>query len=282
MTTIELTPGNVKDATQGVKSADLWQVPYEQLHVIPGFNVREHDDDYEVHLANLTNLIIENGYDRTKPLSGYVALIDGQSRIVITDGHSRYIAAGRAREMGTEIVTIPVVTSPRGTSQEDLIVGLVTANSGRPLKPYEMGTVCKRLVSAGWEEAQIAKRLGITSTYVNDLLYLQSLSKALRDLVRTGKVSATLAITTAREHGSKALAVLQGAVETAEKSGKAKASAKHVAPSWKSAVKKASGEMFEALEWVQKDEGYKKLTPSTRSFIEDLLARLPPEPEASK
>lgn len=275
----ELQAGNVKEAMKGVKSGDLWQVPYEDLYIIPGFNVREHDDDYEAHIESITGSIVENGYDRTKPLSGYVVIIDGRSRVAVTDGHTRYIATGRARERGREVETLPVVTATRGTSVEDLTVGLVTSNSGKALKPYEIGTVCKRLIQAGWSEADIARRLGITATYVNDLLFLHEQPKSIQDMVKKGQISATLAIETARKHGPKAVKILQDALSTAKEKGKKKASAKDVAPSFKKEVKKAAPSLYASLKEITQDSAFKKLHPAVQETAKNLLASLPEEDE---
>lgn len=278
----ELQAGNVKEATKDIKSSDLWQVPYDQLHVLPGFNVREDDDEYKAHIENLTQLIFSNGYDRTKPLAGYVAVIEGVSRIVITDGHSRHRAVGNAIGLGAEIKTIPVVTSTRGTSMEDLTVGLVTSNSGKALKPYELGTVIKRLTSFGWEEAKIAGKLNVTTGYVQDLLLLHGASKPIRDMVRTGKVAAGLAISTMKQHGTKALSILQGALETAKAAGKTKASKKDVPLTFKAATKVAGPDLYDGLMWVQNDKGYKGLSKECREYVESLINSLPADPEADK
>lgn len=280
---LELQAGNVKDATAGIKSSDLWQVPYEQLYILPGFNVREEDDaEYEAHVENLTKLMIANNYDRTKPMSGYVALIDGVSRVVVTDGHSRYKAAGRAIAAGTEIKTIPVVTATRGTSMEDLVVGLVTSNSGKPLKPYELGTVIKRLTGFGWEEDQIADKLNITKGYVQDLLLLHGATKALRDMVRTGKVAAGLAIAMLKKHGPKAVTVLQKALEGAKAEGKEKVSKKDIKGDFKSEVKKAAPKLYDVIASVKNDSAYMRLSKKTRDYIDEIIGELPEDPEAGE
>lgn len=276
---IEFVAGNVKEATKGMKSSDTWQVPFDQIYVMPGFNVREHDEAYEQHVSFLAASIMENGYDRTKPMAGYIAEIDGVSRVVVTDGHSRYLAVQRARGAGKEIETVPFITAPRGTSMEDLTVALVTANSGRPLTPYETGTVIKRLISYGWDEKRIASKLRVTPGYVDDLLRLHEATKAIRDLVRTGKVAANTAIGAIKKHGTKATAVLQNAVKTATAAGKTKATAKHVAPTWKSACKAAGPDMYDLLCLVQTDPAYAKLDQGTRLRVDEMISGLPECPE---
>jgi len=277
----DFTPGNVKVAMKeaGASSADLWQVDYSQLHVLPGFNVREHDAAYKAHITNLANLMVANGYQRDKPMAGYVVVRNGFNQIVITDGHCRYEAIPIARSLGADIVRVPVVVKPSGTSAEDLAVSMVTSNSGKPLTPYELGTVCKRLQGFGLDEKQIALRLNFTTTYVIDLLFLQGCPEGIRKLVQTGKVSAGVAIEAVRKHGDKAQEVLEGAVGKAEAKGKAKATTKDLEPTWKAEVKKAGPRLYEALMWVRADGGFKKLSAATQSLIEGLIEDLPEEPQ---
>lgn len=280
MKNFEFTPGNVKSTMKevGATSSDLWQVAYDDLHIIPNFNVREKDGAWKAHVENIANLMVENGYHRDKPMAGYVAVIDGKSRIVVTDGHCRHEAIAIARKKGAQIEKVPVVIKPSGTSAEDLTVALVTSNSGKPLTPYELGSVCKRLQGYGWDEKQISQRLNFTVTYVTDLIFLQGCPKDVRKLVQEGKVAAGMAIAAVKKHGDKAADVLTGAVEKAEAKGKKKATAKDLAPDWNKEVKKAGATLFEALMWVKEDRGYKHLSDATREFIEDVLEALPEEP----
>ena len=143
---LELIQGKVKEAMKGAASRDLWQVPIADLHVIDGFNVRADGVEHREHVAGVADSIIANGFYQNKPLAGYVALQGGKQVIYITDGHCRLEAAQEAIKRGAEIKALPVVVSPKGTSIEDLTVGLVTNNSGKPLSQYEIGLVCKRLV----------------------------------------------------------------------------------------------------------------------------------------
>lgn len=282
MNTFEFTPANVKATMKevGAVSADLWQVAYEDLHIVPGFNVREHDADYKAHVAWLADSILANGYYRDKPMAGYVANIGGVNRIVVTDGHCRHEAIGIAVAKGAELLKIPVVVKPSSTSAEDLIVAMVSSNAGKLLTPYELGTVCKRLDGFGWDGARIAQRLSFSPGYVADLLFLQGCPLAVRRLVQEGHVAASTAIDAVKKHGDKAIDVLNGAVDKAVMGGKTKATAKHMEPTWKSEVKKAAPEMYRILNIVQNDEQFGRLHLDAQTAIENLLESLPEEPVA--
>lgn len=230
MDTIVLNAGNVKAAMSGTKSTslDLWQVPIEKIRVIEGFNVRAKDAGHREHIANLAASIVANGFYQSKPLAGYVALEGSKQIIYVTDGHCRLEAAQAAIEAGAELATLPVVISPKGTSLEDLTVSLVTNNTGKPLTPYEVGTVCKRLTEFGWDEKQIGQKLNMTPRVVGDLLSLLGAPKAIRNLVAASTVSATLAMEAIKKHGDKAVDKLEAGVVKATASGKKKATKKHV------------------------------------------------------
>lgn len=229
----EMTPGSVKGMAKdtGSKSVDLWMVPYDELKIADGFNVRVHDGDYTKHIDWIAGQMVEHGYKRDKPMTGYVVKEDGKNVVYITDGHSRHAAVAKAREAGAEIELIPVIVHPPGTSVEDLTVSLVTANSGKPLSPYEIAQVCMRLQGYGYEHKDIAKKLGYTVPYVKNLFDLLAAPKAVRDMVTSGKVSATLAVQTVKKSGQEAAKVLKDGLAAAEAKGKKKVTGKHVKPS---------------------------------------------------
>lgn len=250
---LQFTPGSVKAAMKGVTSSDLWKVPRERLSVAEGFNVRQHNDEYQAHVRAIADSMKANGFMQDKPIAAFVA----DEQIIVTDGHTRLAAYDLAVSEGMEPFELPVVTKPRGTSMEDLTVALVTSNSGRPLTPLEVGLVCKRLVDYGMEPPVVAKRLGLTPVHVNNLLDLVAAPKQVRDLVSTGKVSATLAIETLRSEGKEAAKVLAESVKVAETSGKQRATKKHVKAVSPKASKPKKAEAPEQQELAGLDDAQK-------------------------
>ena len=184
----ELAAGNVKAAMKdvGAVSADLWQVEPTRLRVLEGFNARVKNEAYTGRVRWIADSIKANGYYKDKPLSGFVAREDGVDVIYVTGGHRRHEAVLLALSEGVEVPAVPVVIKPRGTSMEDITVALVTSNSGERLKPLELARVCQRLLGYGMDENTIAKRIGITREYLNQLLDLLAAPKALRDMVSKG------------------------------------------------------------------------------------------------
>lgn len=224
----EVTQGNVKAAMKGVSSGELWNVEPSKLKFMDNFNTRTLRPEYLAHLKSIKDSIRENGYYKDKPIGVLVALEDGHQVLYVTDGHTRTRAVLELIEEGHKIETVPVATKPRGTTLEDLTVALVKANEGLPLTPYEIGVVCKRLSGMGLDEKTIAKRLGYTLQYVNDLLGLVGAPKAIRDMVVNGQVSATAAVKEIKQHGPKAVLRLQEGLQAAHAAGKTKVTGKHI------------------------------------------------------
>jgi len=277
-TEVHLNPGSIKSAMKSAEagSRDLWQVPPSKLKVIENFNVRNKDEAYHAHIRWLADSMKVEGFYQDKPLAGYVAVEEGEQVIYVYDGHCRLEATNIAIKEGAEIQKVPVVVSQSGISMEDLAVVLVRGNGGKPLSPYEVGEVCKRLVRYGMEVPEIAKRLGFTETYVNSMLSLMASPLKLRQMVINGIVAASTAIEMIAKHGDKALAKLQEAQERANAAGKDRVTNKHIAPdhAFKKAIKKSAETMFTAINEVKADPAYEKLSPSIREKLEELLKGL--------
>lgn len=225
---LELVPGAVKSAMAGVKSADLWKVPRDRIKVMPGFNVRVQNDDHAAQVRFIAESMKANGYFPDKPLAGFVAREDGENVIYVTDGHTRLEAVDLANAEGAEILEIPVVTKPAGTSMEDLTVALVVSNEGRNLTPFEVAVVCKRLIGYGMTEDEIARRIGKTRAYVGNLLLLVSAPRAVTTMVQQGQVSASLAVEAVKAHGKDAAQALTEGLKAAQEKGKDKVTNKHM------------------------------------------------------
>lgn len=272
-----LVAGSVKAAMKdiGASSRDLWQVQVKDLRVIPNFNVRIRDAGYKEHIRSLADSMKSEGYYQDKPMAGYVAKEGDELVIYITDGHCRFEAAQLAISEGAEIERIPVVAAPQGTSLEDLTVGLVRSNSGKPLEPYELAVVCKRLTRFGWEQPEIATRLGLSGKYVEGLLLLIGSDKDVREMVMKGEVAASTAIEALRKYGSKAYEKLQHGLKAAQAAGGDRVTRKHLPEVvFKKQVTKAAPALFNTMREVKADPGYQHISEELRSKLDTLLAEL--------
>lgn len=276
-----MVAGSVKKAMASVhaSSRDLWQVDIANLRVIKDFNVRVKDAAYEAHIRGLADSIKNNGFFQDKPIGGYVANEDGEQVIYIHDGHCRLAAVQLAIKEGAQIERLPVVVAPPGTTLEDLTVGLIQANAGKPLSSYELAVVCKRLSGFGWDSTEISKRVGFTPVYIDMLLQVMAAPLAIREMIQQGRVAVNTALEALRKYGAGAVDQLLQAESAAKSSGKTKVTAKHLpGKTFERLIKRSGPQLFEAAESVRHDPAFGKLKSETR----DLLIKLLDELESAK
>lgn len=274
----DLLLGGIKAAMKGVSSRDLYMLDAKdigRLKVLPGLNVRVSDQSLDLHIRSLANSIKAEGFKSSKPIE-VVVLEDesGELNLTVTDGHCRLAAVRLAIAEGADIKAIPVVTLPsKGTNLPDLVVGLVTSNSGKALTSFETALVCKRLLNYGWSEAQIAERLDYSVANVNLLLDLASAPLSIVTMVQKGEVSANFAVETMRKHRGEALKVLQEGLAVAKSVGKKTVTKKYMpGAALESMVKRKAGSLYETMKGLTEDPGYSGLSEANRSKLDGLLA----------
>lgn len=308
--TAPIPTGNIKAAAAaaGATSADLWMVPYEQLHYDPADNIRPVDPEW---VAHLTALILANGFDKGSPLHCYARKVDGNDLLFVYKGQHRYLAAGKAIEAGAKLDKIPVVVRDAKTvNRAEMVIDGIVSNEGKRSSPLDLAAAIAELRDIhGMTIATICKRLNITDQTVRDVALLERAPAELHQMVRDGTVAGTLAIEQIREHGAeKALDRLQKGAAKAAASGKSRVTKKHLdaAPSRSTSAdariephasaeaavnpiarakisEKQSKQLLQALQSVLHDPCFGKLSPGTiegvhRALIGvgDLLD-LPPE-----
>lgn len=230
MNNIELTPGNVKAAMRaaGAKSADLWMVPFANIRVIPGYNIRPVDRE---HVEALKASIKANGYSKDKPLAGFVSKEEGDGDIInLTDGEHRHTAVAELIAEGEAFEFMPVTVAPAGTSMVDLAVSMATSASGKDLTPQAWAALCKRLIGYGCDVDEIAKRLVKKKAQIADYLVLAGASRRVLSMVEEKKVSGTNAIKLLKKHGAGTADVLDAKFEAALARGKKKVTAATLTP----------------------------------------------------
>jgi ParB family chromosome partitioning protein len=299
----ELTAAPVDPTMKAAEatSAKLYRVPVSKIKVIPGFNVRVQSPDYIAHRDAIRASIASNGYDSTKPLAGYVAKEGDENVIYVTDGHTRLDAVNEHNAdpdtaEKDEINALPVMVQPKEVSLTDLTVMLHTANNGRPLTPFELGVVVKRLLAEeGAKKADIATRLGVTSRYLDDVLLLANADSKVKQHVASGAVSSTMAIQLIRKDADSAAEKIEAAVKATAGTGK-KATKKHAGPrmqkikvaveftedqDMKEIVKAAAAAIREAVPAVEGEEDAKLAGVSgTVNLVIEVPA--PEKPKAAK
>jgi ParB family transcriptional regulator, chromosome partitioning protein len=206
--------------------SDVIKIDPNNLFALTDWNVRDDTPEYIAHIEQLAASIAEIGVK--EPLRGYWK----DNKLVVTNGFSRLRAITIVQEKyNIEIKSVPVILEDKYSSEADITLTMITSNSGRPLTTLEQGKVYKRLMAFGWSEDDIAKKVGTSAQTVIRAMEFQSAPETIKDMVKDGTVSATLAINTIREargNTKKAETILTKAVEQAKDEGKDKATAKHV------------------------------------------------------
>lgn len=210
----------LQDIAAGRK--DLYMLDPLLIQEEPGWNVRLEGPDLDAHIRLLADSIKQIGVQ--EPLTVYMR----DNTPVLTNGHCRLAAVKLAISEGAEIKAVPVRTEERYANEADRVLSLITRNSGKPLAALEQAEVVKRLMGFGWSEQEIVKKTGFSTTHLDNLMKLSAAPVAVTELVKNGKVSARLAMDTLRSDGDQAAETLRTAVETAEQSGKSRATAKHL------------------------------------------------------
>ncbi|MDF0501402.1 pyridoxal phosphate biosynthetic protein PdxJ [Burkholderia cenocepacia] len=228
--TAPIPTGNIKAAAAaaGATSADLWMVPYEQLHYDPSDNIRPVDPEWVTHL---TALMMENGYDKGSPLHCYARKVEGKDLLYVYKGQHRYLAAGKAIEAGKDIGKIPVVVRDAKTvNRAEMVIDGYLSNNGKPSSPLDLAAAVAELRDVhGMTLAAICKRLNVTDQTIRDVGLLERAPAELHRLVRTGQCTGTLAIEQIRLHGGdKALERIVVGIAKAAEAGKTKVTKKYL------------------------------------------------------
>ncbi|MBR7996414.1 pyridoxal phosphate biosynthetic protein PdxJ [Burkholderia cenocepacia] len=228
--TAPIPTGNIKAAAAaaGATSADLWMVPYEQLHYDPSDNIRPVDPEWVKHL---TALMMENGYDKGSPLHCYARKVAGKDLLFVYKGQHRYLAAGAAIEAGKDIGKIPVVVRDAKTvNRAEMVIDGYLSNNGKQSSPLDLAAAVAELRDIhGMTLAAICKRLNVTDQTIRDVGLLERAPAELHQLVRNGQCTGTLAIEQIRLHGGdKALERIVVGIAKAAEAGKTKVTKKYL------------------------------------------------------
>ncbi|AOJ21987.1 TPA: ParB/RepB/Spo0J family partition protein [Burkholderia cenocepacia] len=228
--TAPIPTGNIKAAAAaaGATSADLWMVPYDQLHYDPSDNIRPVDPEWVAHLAALMR---ENGYDKGSPLHCYARKVDGKDLLYVYKGQHRYLAAGHAIATGKDLGKIPVVVrDAKNVNRAEMVIDGYLSNNGKPSSPLDLAVAVAELRDIhGMTLAAICKRLDVTDQTIRDVALLERAPVELHQLVRKGQCTGTLAIEQIRQHGGeKALERIVAGIAKAAEAGKTKVTKKYL------------------------------------------------------
>lgn len=182
----------------GEGRTDILPCDPRQLSVVENYNVRDlTTPEAREELDELKAQVREHGVKT--PL---VVRFDGES-IFIVEGHRRHKVAleliaeydSSGGVEGRNIDFVPIKAEASGTTELDRDFGLETSNSGRPLKPLELGNLIYRLMNQrGLSIETVAKGLGKSVAVCrNRLKERGDLSEEVKKQVGEGSASTAAA-----------------------------------------------------------------------------------------
>lgn len=208
------------------RGGDSFLFDPESIQEKPGYNVRDMESpETQAHVRRMADAIHAGGTSSFPPITVQQAE-DGNLYVIA--GYCRRRAFVLAKQEGAPIKGIRAIAAAQRNDAE-LTLDLLQSNDGLPLKPMEKARAMQRLVSFQWTTTDIAKRLGVSHTTVNNNLALLDAPAEAVELVEQGKVSATLAVETVKKDGALiGTQKLKQGVGRAAEAGKEKATRKHI------------------------------------------------------
>lgn len=228
MTTVNL-PADKFDTTMTFVKPDPapTRVPLDKLAVLPGFNTRVKDDEYNERVTTIAESIVNNGFFDDKPFA--VVMIDGDDTVYIYDGEHRFDAAKQA-SLDTEFPDgLPVAWAKDGATVRDLTIHLAHGNNGERLNMVELAAVVRRMQGLDMTKDEIAAALGRTARHVDNLFVLAAANQTVKKAVASGQIAGAEAVKLLRKDPKTAAAKITEAVKAAAEKGKAKATPKTMA-----------------------------------------------------
>jgi hypothetical protein len=291
---LELTAGSKKTHLRAIsgsdseaKTGEIYNVSPRKIVVIKGLNARikdqaywEGDDEKGLEgIMHLAKSIKRDGFKKHKPLAGYVAEVDGEDVLFLTEGHRRLDAALYYMDNlgGPADFLVPVVAEAKEMTALELNYSLRQSNTGQPFRPIEdLMWVLRMLDTYGQSEAMLRTQSGIKESLLRSMIIVGRGPTEILELVKDEKVSITVAGDTITKYGpEKAVEVLVKAKAVAEASGRERITPRFMADAkFEKQLTKKSTTMYDLVAKVRQDQAYSALSHDTREGIENMMAEL--------
>lgn len=168
------------DVCDIVRRQDIFHIDPKNIQIVAGWNARTDFSGEE----ELMESIKEHGV--MQPLT--VRKTDDK-KLELVSGERRLRATLRAISEGSEIKSVPIIMSKRGTNQADLFIKDLNSNNGKPLTPIEEASAYKRLVNWGYTAQEIATKTGKSISHVRNRLELSNASKDIQNSLDSGEIT---------------------------------------------------------------------------------------------
>ncbi len=189
-------PSRLRDIK--VSARDLLMIDPRNIAIEKGHNPRNYYlPENRAHLDELKASIKASG-----TLVPLLVRWDVEAKqAVLVDGECRLRANLELIEEGVEILAVPT-SQVQGGNEADRLITSLTANTGKPLSKWEIGTAFQRLIGFGWDAEKIAEKMGYSSRYVNESLELSDAPEDVKKLLSEQAVTPSLALQHIRSDGA--------------------------------------------------------------------------------
>lgn len=205
----------------GGTGADYWNIPVSLLQPNPQ-NFRLDSPALREHIAGIAQSIMDTGFNRKRILT---IRQDGDT-LVVVDGNCRLAAVKIAIAQGSEILTLPCVSEGPNVTEAERTVDMLVANQGLAHSPVEYAAAIKKLLSYGWTDADVARRLGKSRQWVSNTLETAALPPEAQTLIAAGVASATQMRKVVKAEGAAGVARVR---QVAEETGRKRVTERHLA-----------------------------------------------------
>jgi ParB family chromosome partitioning protein len=229
-----------KEVLKTKNSTAILKVDPQNLILRDEFNVRRDMGD----LNALMESIVATGLQ--VPLKA--KKVTGTEQYEVVDGHRRMSAILLAIEQGHEILYVDVMTFS-GNDEEQVMSMLVTGVGQKPLTEIEQAEAIKRLTGFGHRIEDIAKKMGKSLPHVYYLVKLSNLPMKIKNLIAEGYISglAVIEIVESEPNEELQMAMIEMAIEDAQKDAKEGERKKATKKNIDSTKKKKPIELFKEL-----------------------------------
>lgn len=212
---------------EAAKRGDAIRVNIKHIKVVDGFNERIQDDELREHIASIVGAMSAG-----LPIPAIEVWVNPETGdIELVDGHQRYAGAMEYSRIDPEFDNYVDAVKFNGTPFQRKM-RIASSNKQLKLKPVELGRIYLHARDVlGATRQEIAAEAGMSLAHVDQMILLASKgTEEVHQAVAAGKLSSTEAVKLVREFGYEAPKELERRIEVAAEQGKAKVTAKVVAP----------------------------------------------------
>ena len=171
---------NTEMETLKTKKTDLMLIDPRNIIIEDNFNVRSDYGDID----ELAKSIVEVG--QLEPIM--VAKQRGTEQYILTDGHRRMKAILKAIEQGHSIQYVKAIIAT-GNMEDRIFAMVITGIGKKPLNNLEEGEAYKRLKAYGYENKDIAAKVGKSLQHIYNMLKLADTPQQVKKYIINGDIS---------------------------------------------------------------------------------------------